>query len=233
MVVGLSSSARLLLADPDARRADLLSKHLAAQGFHAICHLDSQTLQAQLSTADSDLLLLHEQLAPLTGFALSQELRDHGNTLPILILTDSQHYAVRVSALQSGADDVLSAPYALAELVARLHALLRRARMGRNETAGTSLSYGDLIVDTDARQVSRAAQLIKLSVKEYDLLLCLLRHQQQILPRQRILHLVWGDTWVGDDNLLDVYIRYLRKKIERPDLEPLIHTVRGVGYVLK
>jgi two-component system response regulator MprA len=231
--VVLTTSARLLLADPDVRRADLLCKHLSAQGFHTTHTLDSQSLKAQLLSADSDLLLVWEPLAPLTAVDLCQQLRDHGSTLPILILTESQHYGVRVLSLQSGADDVLSAPYALEELVARLQALLRRARMGRNELAGGSLSYGDLIVDTDARQVTRAGQPVKLSVKEYDLLLCLLRHQQQILPRQRLLHLVWGDTWVGDDNLLDVYIRYLRKKIERPDLEPLIHTVRGVGFVLK
>ncbi len=139
----------------------------------------------------------------------------------------------RVAALQAGADDALGSPYALEELHARLLSLLRRARMGANDSAGSLLSYGDLLVDTDQRQVKRAGMAIRLTVKEYDLLLFLLRHQQQVLPRQRILHGVWGDTWVGDDNLLDVYIRYLRKKIERADLEPLIHTVRGVGFVLK
>ena len=139
----------------------------------------------------------------------------------------------RVASLQAGADDVLSIPYAFEELIARLHALLRRSAMGRNDNAGSLLCCGDLVVSTDDRQVSRAGQPIKLTVKEYDLLLCLLRHQQEVLSRQRILHAVWGDTWVGDDNLLDVYIRYLRKKIERPYLEPLIHTVRGVGFVLR
>ena len=180
-----------------------------------------------------DVLLLHADLQPLSACAIAQDLRDQGSTLPIFVFTDSNHYGSRVAALQAGADDVLSIPYAIEELTARLHALLRRARMGVNDLVGSFLSYGDLVVNTDERQVVRSGQPIKLSVKEYDLLLCLLRHQQQVLSRQRILHLVWGDTWVGDDNLLDVYIRYLRKKIERPDLEPLIHTVRGVGFVLK
>jgi two-component system response regulator MprA len=105
--------------------------------------------------------------------------------------------------------------------------------MGLNDAAGSVLRLRDLAVNTDTRSVSRAGDLLKLTVKEYDLLLYLLRHQQQVLSRQQILIAVWGDTWVGDDNLLDVYIRYLRKKLERPDLEPLIHTVRGVGFMLK
>ena len=229
----LSSLARLLVADSDSCRAELLCKHLTSQGFHISHHLDSQSLQAKLAEADADLLLAHADLQPLGGVAVSEELRGQGSTLPILLITESNHYGTRVAALQAVADDVLSSPYALEELIARLHALLRRARMGFNDIRGSVLSYGDLVVNTDERQVSRAGQRIKLSVKEYDLLLCLLRHQQQIMPRQRILHLVWGDAWVGDDNLLDVYIRYLRKKIERPDLETLIHAVGGVGFVLK
>jgi two-component system response regulator MprA len=229
----VSFNARLLLADSDPRRADLLCKHLRSQGFHASIQSDSQSLLDQIALVDPAILVLHADLQPLIAGVICQDLRDQGSTLPILVLTESNHYGSRVAALQAGADDVLSSPYAIEELMARLQALLRRARIGVNDLAGSLLSYGDLIVNTDERAVSRAGQPIKLSVKEYDLLLCLLRHQQQVLPRQRILHLVWGDTWVGDDNLLDVYIRYLRKKIERPDLEPLIHTVRGVGYVLK
>ena len=94
------------------------------------------------------------------------------------------------------------------------------------------LVHRDLSVNTDQRAVLRADAPVKLTVKEYDLLLYLLRHVGQVMPRQQILHAVWGSTWTGDDNLLDVYIRYLRKKIEKPELEPLIHTARGVGFML-
>ena len=104
--------------------------------------------------------------------------------------------------------------------------------MGLNHVDGVELHFRDLMVNTDSRQVSRAAIPVKLTVKEYDLLLHLLQHREHVLSRQDILLAVWGDNWVGDDNLLDVYIRYLRKKLERPDLEPLIHTVRGVGFML-
>ena len=95
------------------------------------------------------------------------------------------------------------------------------------------LAHRDLNIHPKQRLVRRRGDVIRLTVKEYDLLLYLFSHKEQVLPRQQILHAVWGETWVGDDNLLDVYIRYLRKKIERPDLEPLIHTIRGVGFMLK
>ena len=183
----MPSVARLLLADADVRRADRLCKPLGAQGFHLNLLHDGALLPQQLSAADVDALILHADLPPTTALEITRDLRDQGITLPILILNDTSHYGERVAVLQAGADDVLSSPYALEELIARLYALLRRARMGRNELAGSFLSYGDLVVDTDARHVSRAGQPVKLSVKEYDLLLCLMRHQQQILPRQRLL----------------------------------------------
>jgi DNA-binding response OmpR family regulator len=224
------SIARLLLVDPDAGRATTLCKQLSANGFHLTHHIDLQRANARLGDDATDLLIA---LSSLPADPFVRDLRAAGSSMPVLVISESDHYGSRVASLQAGADDVLSIPYALEELIARLYALLRRSAMGRHDNAGSFLCYGDLVVSTDDRQVSRAGQTIKLTVKEYDLLLCLLRHQQEVLSRQRILHAVWGDTWVGDDNLLDVYIRYLRKKIERPDLEPLIHTVRGVGFVLR
>jgi len=224
---------RLLLADLESGRADLLAKHLQAVGYQVQVYPDSVSVLTAVEQEKPDGLILQTALAPLNGLQICEQLRDGGSSLPILLLAQTDHFRERVSALQAGADDALGCPYALEELHARLQALLRRARMGLNDSAGRLLSYGDLLVNTDQRQVKRAGMPIRLTVKEYDLLLYLLRHHQQVLPRQRILHGVWGDTWVGDDNLLDVYIRYLRKKIERADLEPLIHTVRGVGFVLK
>lgn len=230
----MDTADRLLLLDPDPDRGSLLAKHLQAQGFRLTRCTAVQQLPQPLAFADLQLLLLHaDPSSAATIEALCRQLREQGCSLPILLLTPANHYSARVTALQAGADDVLSLPYALEELLARIHALLRRSRMGTREASGSILNYADLTVHSDTRQVSRAGEPIKLTVKEYDLLLCLLRHAQQVMPRQRLLHLVWGNSWVGDDNLLDVYIRYLRKKIERPDLEPLIHTVRGVGFVLR
>ena len=224
---------RLLLADPEPGRSDLLVKHLQAAGYQVRLLEESMELVTTVEQEKPDALILQAVSDHQVVLQLINQLRDGGNSVPILHLARGDHFSERVAALQAGADDALGSPYALEELHARLLSLLRRARMGANDSAGSLLSYGDLLVDTDQRQVKRAGMAIRLTVKEYDLLLFLLRHQQQVLPRQRILHGVWGDTWVGDDNLLDVYIRYLRKKIERADLEPLIHTVRGVGFVLK
>jgi two-component system response regulator MprA len=229
----VTSTDRLLLLDADPARAILLHKHLQAKGYHLSHCTDISQLTQPLALADLQLLLLQAEDPADAAEGLCRKLRQQGCSLPILMLTPPAHFSTRVSALRAGADDVLSQPFALEELTARVQALLRRSRMGGMEAAGSVLRYADLVVHTDTRRVVRAGQPLKLTVKEYDLLLCLLRHAQQVLSRQRILHLVWGDTWVGDDNLLDVYIRYLRKKIERSDLQPLIHTVRGVGFVLR
>ena len=226
-------SVLLLIGDHDLPRASRLAKILDVQGFRVIHLATAERLLSHLLGDGVSLLVLHHAPPVWDSFFVASDLRERGATVPIISIFDSSHYSLRVTALSAGCDDALSSPYAIEELIARIQALLRRSRMGHQDAIGSSICYTDLLVDTDRRQVWRAGQPVKLTVKEYDLLLCLLRNRQQVLPRQRILHLVWGDTWVGDDNLLDVYIRYLRKKIERPDLEPLIHTVRGVGFVLK
>lgn len=226
-------TARLLLADADPRRRDLLQKHLAALGYTLHLETEGSAALRFLQDTPPDLAILDAALPDLSGAELCRRLREHGSTLPLLVLHTVDSYGERVAALDAGADEALSFPFALEEFTARIKALLRRSRMGLNDADGAELSHRDLAINTDARQVSRAGQSVKLTVKEYELLLFLLRHKQQSLTRHQILTAVWGDTWVGDDNLLDVYIRYLRKKIERPELEPLIHTVRGVGFMLE
>jgi len=222
-----------LLADSDSRRCDLLQKHLRALG--CVLHLETDGLLAQqhLLQSPPDLAILDVALPTLTGIDITKRLRDQGATLPLMLLCRSDRYSERVASLDAGADEALSFPFALEEFTARIRALLRRSRMGANDADGCQLIHRDLTVNTDERVVSRAGLSLKLTVKEYELLLYLLRHKEQVLSRHQILTAVWGDTWVGDDNLLDVYIRYLRKKIERPDLETLIHTVRGVGFMLQ
>ena len=229
----MSSTARLLLADADERRFALLQKHLHALGY--LLHVARDGLEAHrlLQQSPPDLAILDVALPGSTGPEICRFLRDHGSTLPLLVLHSSDSYTARVASLDAGADDALSCPFALEEFTARIRSLLRRAQMGANDAAGSLLTHRDLTVNTDQRQVSRAGETLKLTMKEYDLLLYLLRHKEQVLTRHQLLTSVWGGTWVGDDNLLDVYIRYLRKKIERADLEPLIHTERGVGFMLK
>ena len=225
-------TARLLLVDPDRRSSDLLTKHLQVHGFAISAVASTDAAQQQLPAAAPQMLLISDALPDSAALVFTRQLRAAANAIPLVLLLSFDHYSSRVAALEAGADDVLSRPFAIEELIARLRALLRRSRMGLNHVDGVELHYRDLTVNTDSRLVSRASTPVKLTVKEYDLLLHLLQHSEQVLSRKDILLAVWGDSWVGDDNLLDVYIRYLRKKLERPDLETLIHTVRGVGFML-
>ena len=229
----MPASIRLLLVDPDPRSARLLAQHLQAQDYAVSTVSDVEAATNELGVSAPQLALLAEAVPSDQALQFSRQLRHSAQVLPLLLLSSTDHFSARVAALEAGADDVLCHPYALEELFARLQALLRRSRMGAHHTDGAELRYRDLLVNTDTRQVWRSGTPIKLTVKEYDLLLHLLQHREQVHPRQQLLLDVWGETWVGDDNLLDVYIRYLRKKLERPDLEPLIHTVRGVGFMLK
>ena len=227
------ASTRLLLVDPDPRSARLIAQHLQAHRYAVSIAASTEAAYMQFTDGASQLALLAEALPTEQALSFCRQLRTAGKVFPVLLLSPTDHFSARVAALEAGADDVLSQPYALEELCARLQALLRRSRMGAHHTNGAELRYRDLVVNTDSRQVWRAGMPIKLTVKEYDLLLHLLQHREQVHPRLQLLLDVWGESWVGDGNLLDVYIRYLRKKLERPDLDPLIHTVRGVGFILK
>ena len=153
------------------------------------------------------------------------------------MLTGHDEITDRVKALDAGVDDYLIKPFSIDELMARLRAMHRRAETfsgasGSAENAET-LQVSDLTLNTRTRDVSRGDRAIQLSVKEYDLLNFLMRGAGSVLERQDIMRGVWGENFFGDDNLLDVYIRYLRQKVEQPDAPTLIHTVRGVGFILR
>ena len=163
---------------------------------------------------------------------LIQTIRSISNTIPVFQLHTEDHFSRRVQSLKAGADDVLSSPFALEELDARLEALIRRSS-GVQQPSSTLRTYADLELNTDSRLVKRSGITEKLTVKEFDLLMFFLERPGKAMPRKTILQGVWGQSWTGDDNLLEVYIRYLRKKVERPGHEQLIQTVRGVGYMLR
>lgn len=228
-----SGCYQILLADADLCRRDLLEKHLQVQGFAVTTAGATSCFQQILAAANQDLAIVDLDLPAPYALELIAATRADRPFFPLFALLSSTEWQPRVAALEAGADDVLSYPFALEEFTARIQALLRRASVSVVQAPEGVLRHRELCIDSQARSVMRAGVDIRLTVKEYDLLRYLLRHKEQVLPRKQILHAVWGDTWVGDDNLLDVYIRYLRKKIERPDLEPLIHTIRGVGFMLK
>jgi two-component system response regulator MprA len=164
----------------------------------------------------------------MDGLEVCQRLRTAGN-IPILMLTAKDTIQDRVQGLDAGADDYLVKPFELDELLARLRALLRRTQPERSQV----LQFNDLTLDTGTRQAYRNGRVISLTAKEYDLIELFLRHPRQVLTREVIFDRVWGYDFGGESNVLDVYIRYLRQKLEIEGEERLLHTVRGVGYVLR
>lgn len=237
MVDAAASPPRVLLVDDESRLTDLLRLELDVEGYTVDVASDgaSALIKARQDPAPN-LIVLDWNLPDFTGIDICQRIRSSGVTTPILMLTGHDDIADRVKALDAGVDDYLTKPFSIEELMARLRAMQRRAEFFSKE--GTSgqpllLEVGDLRLHTGTRDVRRGEREIQLSVKEYDLLHFLMRGRGRVLERAEIMRGVWGENFYGDDNLLDVYIRYLRQKIETKDQPTLIHTVRGVGFILR
>ena len=224
---------RLLLVAEPGPQEERLRKHLEACGFHVEVVCSAESAVAAIRAGDVDLVLLTDTKTATTDCSDVVALRATLSSVPLLHLQRSNDYSQRAYSLRLGSDDVVSTPFALDELDARVHALLRRSQMGARHLDGELIEHGGLTLNTDTRQVSRDGQTIRLTVKEDDLLTHFLRHPNQVLSRQAILHAVWGQSWNGNDNLLDVYVRYLRRKIEQDGQPQLLQTVKGVGYILK
>jgi two-component system response regulator MprA len=178
-----------------------------------------------------DAIVLDLQLPDIDGLEVCRRIRRSGDTTPILMLTARNAVNDRVEGLDVGADDYLVKPFDLAELLARLRALLRRTSVG--ESDGAVLRFEDLTLNPQTREVHRGSRLIELTKIEFDLLELFLHHPRQVLTRDQILDLVWGYNFDSGTNSLAVYIGYLRRKLEEDDTPRLIQTVRGVGYALR
>ena len=228
---------RVLVVDDEAKLTELLRLELDVEGYEVDVASDGASgLVKARSEPAPDLIVLDWNLPDFSGVDICQRIRRGGVTTPILMLTGHDDIADRVTALDAGVDDYLIKPFSIEELMARLRAMQRRAQTfsgGGQEALPAVLTVGDLRVDTSTRDVNRGERSIQLSVKEYDLLLFLMRAGGKVQERAEIMRGVWGENFYGDDNLLDVYIRYLRQKIEAPELPTLIHTVRGVGFILR
>jgi two-component system response regulator MprA len=177
-----------------------------------------------------DLIVLDWMMPEMNGLEFIQRLRDEEDQTVVLMLTARDAIANRVEGLESGADDYLVKPFAPAELVARVHAMLRRVNA---KPENQKASYADLTLDPSTREAWRGDMAVSLTVTEFKLLHMLLRHPRQVLERRQILNEVWGYDFGGDDNVLEIYIGYLRRKLEAGGDPRLIQTVRGVGYVLR
>ncbi len=219
---------KILITDDDPRMASFLKKGLTRQGYDvSIAGSGAQALY-EARQRQPDLVILDIMVRGADGMELSRQLRQAGD-MPILVLTAKEGVADRVAALDSGADDYLVKPFAFDELAARIRALLRRSRPREREL----LHFGDLLLNSATREVRRGARLVDLTAQEFNLLELLMRHPRRVLKKGLIYEKVWGHDFGGGYHVIEVYISYLRSKLEAGQQSRLIQTVRGVGYVLK
>lgn len=220
----------VLIVDDDAKLLKMLQRTLLYENLNVLAAANGQEALALARARRPDLLILDWMMPRLDGLEVIRQLRAEQSRVLILMLTARDAIENRVEGLESGADDYLVKPFAPAELVARVHALLRRVEV-RPESQ--KVAYGELRLDPQSREARRGDLNLNLTLTEFNLLHLLLRHPRQVLERRQILSEVWGYDFGGDDNVLEIYIGYLRKKLEADGRPRLIQTVRGVGYVLR
>jgi two-component system response regulator MprA len=225
---------RILVVDDDRAVRESLRRSLEFNGYQVQLASDgAQALEAIIADRP-DAMVLDVMMPRLDGLEVARRLRSTGDDLPILVLTARDTVSDRVSGLDAGADDYLPKPFALEELLARLRALLRRAvPEGQNGQASEALAFADLTLDPGTREVRRGGREISLTRTEFALLELFLSYPKHVLTRGRILEEVWGYDFPTSGNALEVYVGYLRRKTEAEGEPRLIHTVRGVGYVLR
>lgn len=220
---------RILVVDDDPAVRASIDRALRLEGYAVDAAADGATALRSLNLVPPDAVVLDLGLPDLDGLEVCRRLRSAGDDTPVLILTARDAVDERVHGLDAGADDYLVKPFALAELLARLRALLRR----RTGDEGEILRFGDLSLDLGTREAHRGDRAFALTRIEFDLLELFLRHPRQVLTRDVILDRVWGYSFDSGTNSLAVYMGYLRRKTEAGDEPRLLHTVRGVGYVLR
>lgn len=219
---------RILVVDDDPQIVSMLKRGLAYEGYTLDTAENGEKALAIARETPPDLVVLDVMMPGLDGIEVTKRLRQ-GSDTPVLLLTAKGTIPDKVAGLDAGADDYLVKPFAFDELLARVRALLRR----RQPHEAAILQFGDLIVNTATREAQRGSSPIELTTREYELLLFFLRNPRQVLTRDMIYERVWGYDFGGESNIIDVYIRYLREKLEHDGHSRLIHTIRGAGYVLK
>jgi two-component system response regulator MprA len=222
---------RILVVDDEPAVRESLERTLRFEGYDVVLAADGVAALDAVTRYRPDAVVLDVLMPRLDGLSTCRRLRARGEDVPILVLTARDGVADRVGGLDAGADDYLVKPFALEELLARLRALLRRT--GSRESAGGELSFADLRMDPGTREVHRGERRVSLTRTEFSLLETFLEHPRQVLTRAVILDRVWGFDFETTSNSLEVYVGYLRRKLETDGETRMIHTVRGVGYVLR
>jgi two-component system, OmpR family, response regulator len=224
----------ILIVEDEEKIARVLELELEYEGYAVLKVIDGLEALEAYRTGSWDLILLDVMLPGISGIELLRRIRKNDLLTPVILLTAKSSVGDKVSGLDLGANDYITKPFQIEELLARIRAALRIKQVEQPQLENDALlSFADLSIDQKSREVKRAEELIELTPREFDLLVYLLTNKRQVLSRDQILEAVWGYDFFGDTNVVDVYIRYVRKKIDLPHLPSLIHTVRGVGYVLK
>jgi DNA-binding response OmpR family regulator len=220
---------QILVIENDLETAQIIELELTYENYQVRLVQDGVAGLVEARQHNPNLLILGWELPGVSCLDICQRLRSTQNSLPILVLTAGDQVGDRIASLEAGADSCLTKPINLGELVATVRALLRRVQPQKPHI----LEFNNLVLDRKARQVYYNSQQIELTAKEFNLLEYLMAHSKQVLTREQILTNVWGYDFMGDSNIVEVYIRYLRLKLESHQMNRLIHTVRGVGYVLR
>jgi two-component system response regulator MprA len=218
----------ILVIEDEQKIADFLRRGLTYEGFKIEVCLDGESGLKAARDTPPDLVILDWMLPGLDGLEVCRRLRA-GGSVPILMLTAKDSVSDRVKGLDSGADDYVVKPFAFEELIARVRALLRRSHTAED----TILRFADLTLNVSTREVTRGTHKVELTTKEFDLLHFFMRHPRQVMTREMLYDRIWGYDFGGESNILEVYIRYLRSKLEAANEPRLIQTVRGVGYALR
>lgn len=219
----------ILVVEDEAKLAKFIELELQYEGYQVSVAPDGFAGLATARESQPDLLILDWMLPGVSGLEICRRLRSTGDKVPIILLTAKDEVSDRVAGLDAGADDYVVKPFSVEELLARVRAHLRR----NQEEDPDTLQFADLSLNHSTREVYRGDRLIELTAKEFDLLDYLISHPRQVLTRDQILERVWGYDFMGDSNIIEVYVRYLRLKLEANGEKRLVQTVRGVGYVLR
>ncbi|RYV51258.1 response regulator transcription factor [Pengzhenrongella frigida] len=240
---GAEPEARLVVVDDEPNIRELLATSLRFAGFEVHAAGDGATALRLVKQVDPDLVVLDVMLPDMDGFTVTRRLREKGHHVPVVFLTARDDTSDKVTGLTVGGDDYVTKPFSLEEVVARIRAVLRRTRPGEDPEDDATLRYADLELDDDGHEVRRAGRTIDLSPTEFKLLRYLMLNAGRVLSKTQILDHVWQYDWGGDANIVESYISYLRRKIDAPQVGAdgvegpsplaLIHTKRGVGYVLR
>jgi len=220
---------RILIVEDEEKLAKFVQLELGYEGYDVTVANDGLSGLMAARDSEPDLVLLDWMMPGLTGVEVCRRLRATGATMPVILLTAKDGIEDRVAGLDAGADDYVVKPFSIEELLARVRAHLRRNQPEDPE----AFQFADLTLNRKTREVKRGDRPIELTAKEFDLLDYLISHPKQVLTRDLILEEVWGYDFMGDSNIIEVYIRYLRLKLESENESRLIQTVRGVGYVMR